>query len=82
MRHDRDLDEARQGRVRSGARRWVPPASVALEQRHHLGHEVAAGTGSGEAIFPSRSTNGVSTLSEYRGEVIVLAFFFRARTSG
>jgi len=26
--------------------------------------------------------DGVSTLSEYRGEVIVLAFFFRARTSG
>ena len=26
--------------------------------------------------------NGISTLSEYRGEVIVLAFFFRARTSG
>lgn len=26
--------------------------------------------------------DGVSTLNEYRGEVIVLAFFFRARTSG
>jgi len=25
---------------------------------------------------------GVTKLSEYRGEVIVLAFFFRARTSG
>jgi hypothetical protein len=27
-------------------------------------------------------SDGVSKLSEYRGEVIVLAFFFRARTSG
>ncbi|MDT8368580.1 MAG: hypothetical protein RQ745_05200 [Longimicrobiales bacterium] len=26
--------------------------------------------------------DGPSKLSEYRGEVIVLAFFFRARTSG
>lgn len=35
--------------------------------------------------FTIASAEGVGesmTLSEYRGEVIVLAFFFRARTSG
>ena len=35
--------------------------------------------------FTVASAEGVGetmTLSEYRGEVIVLAFFFRARTSG
>ena len=35
--------------------------------------------------FTAANADGVGesmTLSEYRGEVIVLAFFFRARTSG